>query len=392
MEVKSQPAVIEIEALLAPISEDAPTGESLVYSLTDTTYADIKEARRADDNLNQGQWQREVKVADSRRVIELSKDALQTKTKDLQIGAWFAEALVREHGFAGMRDSLILMRGLHENYWETVFPEADAEDPGNEFEGRANALEFFDRQVAFVLKEISLTTGDKLSFLAFEESKQFDIPDNLETLPYDQQEKLQETIREANEQKKVTGSQWRKAKEGTRRMFYEEILVTLQECWSEFQTLERIVDEKFDRQTPGLNTLKKTLDILRDTVKKIRNEKQVAEPWETDTALEAGESEGDETGEGESSGGGGQVMMQGIAISVGAIGSRQDALKTLSQVAEFLQKTEPHTPVSYLVLRAVKWGNMSFDQVMRELVKDESVMGQINEMLGVEAASGKDGY
>ena len=47
------PPVIDLEVLLQPISEENPSGESLRYS---GIYDEIAEARRADDDLNQGEW------------------------------------------------------------------------------------------------------------------------------------------------------------------------------------------------------------------------------------------------------------------------------------------------------------------------------------------------
>src|SRR6478672_876187 len=97
-----QPPVIDLEVLLRPISDDAPSGESLRYS---GLYDEIAEARRSDDQLNMGAWQSEAKVADYRSVVSLSLDALSNKTKDLQIATWLSESLVKIYGFAGLRDS-----------------------------------------------------------------------------------------------------------------------------------------------------------------------------------------------------------------------------------------------------------------------------------------------
>ena len=47
------PQVIDLELILQPISDELPSGESLRYS---GLYDEISEARRADDNLNQGDW------------------------------------------------------------------------------------------------------------------------------------------------------------------------------------------------------------------------------------------------------------------------------------------------------------------------------------------------
>src|SRR5689334_18714196 len=107
-----------IEALLAPIPGDNPAGENMQYT---GLYDEIREARRSEENLEQGEWKRETKSSDWHLVESLSSDSLATKTKDLQICVWLAEALVKLHGFTGFIDSLKLTRGLLENYWEKLY-------------------------------------------------------------------------------------------------------------------------------------------------------------------------------------------------------------------------------------------------------------------------------
>jgi type VI secretion system protein ImpA len=118
-------AVVDLNALVAPISGDNPAGESVRYA---GVYDAIQEARRADDELPMGDWQREAKSADWLGVIKLSTEALATKTKDLQIAVWLAEALVKRHGFAGLRDGLRVLRELQETFWDGLYPEVEDGD------------------------------------------------------------------------------------------------------------------------------------------------------------------------------------------------------------------------------------------------------------------------
>ena len=73
---------IDIDAILTPIPGDHPAGEDLRYT---PTYDEIKEARRADDPLDRGEWEREIKTSDWDKVVTLAVEALREKTKDLQI-------------------------------------------------------------------------------------------------------------------------------------------------------------------------------------------------------------------------------------------------------------------------------------------------------------------
>src|SRR5262245_34089558 len=120
--------VINFDSLLAPIPGEVPSGQALRYA---PVYDGIKEARREDENLAQGDWKTEAKVADWDKVIAASTEALATKSKDLQLAAWLTEALTKREGWPGLRDGLRLLRELQEKFWPTLYPEV--EDGDSEF-------------------------------------------------------------------------------------------------------------------------------------------------------------------------------------------------------------------------------------------------------------------
>lgn len=366
-EIEPKPAVINLEALLTPISEEKPSGEYLRYS---GIYDEISEARRADLDVPQGEWQTEVKYADYRKVISLAVPALEKETKDLQITAWLSEALVKEHDFAGLRDSLRLISGLQEKFWETLHPEIDEGD----MEGRANAIAWMELQTSYAVKQAKITGYSGYSFNDFEDSKRFDIPDNIDALDSTEQTKFKELRAQAEKENRVTANKWRAEMAQSRRVFYEELNFLIDECWAAYNDLNRVIEEKFDRnQAPGMNNLKKSLDDVHSQVKKFLEDKRAEEP---DEVAEEGEGE---VVEGE---GGVMVKVAGVATASGAIQNRQDALKRLSDIADFFRKTEPHSPISYLVQRAVKWGNMPLENWLQDVIKDETVIFQIRQTLG----------
>jgi type VI secretion system protein ImpA len=365
-----KPPVIDLEALLQPISEENPAGEYMRYS---GIYDQIAEARRADKNVSQGDWKTDLKVADFRQVINLAVPTLTAQTKDLQISAWLSEALTNEYGFTGLRDGLKLVAGLQERFWETLYPEIDEGD----MEGRANAISWLESvPFTLIVKGARITGGDGYSFLDWEDSKRFDIPENLDSFSSSEQEKYRELLKQAENERRVTAALWRKAKEETRRAFCEEVNYAIEECWTEFNELNRVVEEKFERnQTPGLSKLKKALEDIHAQVKTLLEEKRREEPDEIESAAEDASPENN----GGSAGG---VQVAGVAASGGVIQNRKDALKKLSELADFFQRTEPHSPVSYLVARAVKWGNMPLESWLQDVIKDDSVLSNLRQTLG----------
>ncbi len=372
--------VIDLDAIMLPISDEAPSGENLRYS---GLYDEIMEARRADDPLALGDWTSNLKTADYRKVIELGVGALTERTKDLQVAAWLTESLIREYGFPGVRDSLKLLARLQENFWDTIHPEIDEGD----MEGRGNAIEWFDVQGAESIQTIKLTAGAGLSFINFEDSKIFDIPEDISALEPDDQQKYNALKERAEKENRTTAEQWRKARSQTRRQFCEEINFAIEECWEAFAELNRVSEEKFDRnQTPGMTNLKKSLDEIHSIVKRLLEEKRLEEPDPSDH--DEG-TEVDSEGGGELNGGGGR------GIATGAVRDRRDALQRLAEVAAYFQRAEPHSPVAYLVQRAVKWGNMPLESWLTDVIKDENVLAQLRQTLGFDTGSdgwGSSGY
>lgn len=371
IEVPEQPPVVDFETLLTPISEDSPSGENLRYS---GLYDEITEARRADDALLQGEWQTELKTADYRKVIELAVDALSTKTKDIQIAAWLSESLVKTYGFAGFRDSLKLVAALQDQFWDTLHPEIDEGD----MEGRANAISWMDTQVSLAIKRVPVTTAG-YGYLDWEDAKKFDIPEDLSSLDPEQAAKFQDLKEQAERENRTTADKWKKARAATRRQFCEETNAILEECWLALKELNRVIEERYDRnQMPGLGQLNKSLDAVHTLVKKLLAEKRAEEPDESDYQ-ESAEGDSGEAG-----------SDQRMGSGSGSVSGRADALRKLAEIAAFFQRTEPHSPVAYLVQRAVRWGNMPLETWLQDVIKDEAVLGSIRETLGL--GSGYSSY
>src|SRR5690606_38548275 len=55
----------------------------------------------------------------------------------------------------------------------------------------------------------------------------------------------------------------------------------------------------------------------------------------------------------------------------------------LSEAADYLLRTEPHSPVPYLVKRAVGWGNLSLAELLMELVGAPDDLVTIQRLLGM---------
>jgi type VI secretion system protein ImpA len=323
------------------------------------------------------------KLPDWPVVIELSTHALTSLTKDLQIAAWLSDALVKYNGhdrLAGLRDSLKLMRGLIEDYWDEVFPESDPEGDDGHFRARANIILGFDARIGLAIKAIPLTesiSGLKYSFMNWEAARSFDVPDNVGFDSFGSSEIDRFTMlkEQAEREGKITGEDWRKAVNGTPYQFCKGRLDLIHECSAELTALGETIDRRFDREAPSLKELRRSLEEMTSLMKRLEREKRPPEA--------AAEIEGSSTNEDADSLNGRAAGFELPAIS-GTIQTRQEALRRLADIAEYFRHTEPHSPISYLVQRAIKWGNMSLDVWLEDVVKEESVLGQLRETLGIK--------
>lgn len=363
------PQTIEFEALLAPIAGENPSGESLRY---EGTYDTIQEQIREEEALEQGDWQRETKTADWRAAVTTASVALTTKSKDLQLAAWLTMALVKRHGFAGLRDGCRLLRELAEQFWESLYPEL--EDGDAEF--RAGPLEALNGRLPLLIKQVPLTkSGEEVyTWLHWEEAR---MVDNLAR--QNQEEALQAALADG----KVSSEQLNKAVAATPRAFYETLLEDVQQSKDECEQLDRVSDEKFGRSAPSLVDIKKTidecLDFVRGTVKKKRAQEGIKD--------EDGDQSTATNGLDEDAGVQAQEMLP-VGVGSGSVPfdpvNRADALRRLEAVAAFFRRTEPHSPVSYLVQRAARWGRMPLEEWLQEVIKSEDVLGQLRETLGIK--------
>ena len=74
---------LALGSLLHPVSSDSPAGPSLRY---DALYDRVRAARHTEsDTLPQGVWQRDLPQADWAAVDQLTTDARETRSKDLQL-------------------------------------------------------------------------------------------------------------------------------------------------------------------------------------------------------------------------------------------------------------------------------------------------------------------
>jgi type VI secretion system protein ImpA len=334
--------------LLNPIPGANPSGESLRYA---PVFDKIKEARREEDDAPQGEWQYERKTADYALAIKLAGEALATKSKDLQVAAWLTEAILRKEGFQGLKAGLELIKGLIENFWDTLYPELDDGDA----ELRAAPLEWLGTRMEPALRSVPLTTKGA-NWFKFKESRTVGYEATADT------DAKAQARNAAIAEGKMSGEEWDSAVAATPKAFYAGMEETLDGILEVLESLSAINEEKFGDVAPTFGPMRSTLEEIRHTVHGLLQKKREVEPDEGAEAPAAAESEEEPAPEPswqEPAPGAAPAKPKprGGPIAAEPV-DRDDAFQRVTAVAAYLRRNDPSSPLPYLLLRGLRWGEL----------------------------------
>jgi type VI secretion system protein ImpA len=349
---------IDLDKLLAPIAEAAPTGTNLRDAADDATFALIDDLRReidpAVDDAGVG------KAANWPAVQRACEQALSTRSKDLQLAAYLTEALAQVEGFAGLHAGLQFVRALLESHWEALHPGAG--EGGVDVGVRGRWLSWLSspkglipsiRAVRFIGE--SAHREERMPWDAFLEA-QF-----LDEAAASSQERYQELIAGGA----VTRERWNKAVGATKPAELRAELDAVRACESELLALDRVCEARFESDdAPSFVELRGLLSDIREFLEGVVGGDAVA------------------TGSGVSSAAGAVGVR--AAAPAGPVGSRQDALRRLAEVADFFRQTEPHSPLPHLIDRAVRWAGMSFEELLLDVMKSNDALTPVWDTLGIK--------
>lgn len=326
--------------LLNPIAGDNPGGTEVRY---EPVFDEIKEARREEDDLPQGDWETKRKVADFTTVIKLATDVLSKQSKDLQVAAWLTEALTKRDGFPGLIDGLELLRGLIDKFWDHLHPAIEDED---DIELRAAPLEWIDLNLETPAKMIGINSSGH-DFLQYKESRLVGYEDDVAG---DSGKKAARDAALADG--KLAPEDFDSAFDGTPKAWYKALAADIKASLEAIKALDDLCGEKFGHAAPSFRKLQNAvIEVQRVTdqflAKKLELDPDpVEERFDEDSGEEAGVS-------GAAGAGGGGASTLSLEPT-----SRDDAAARVASAARYLQQDDPRNPASYLMLRGFRWGEL----------------------------------
>ncbi|MGQ9371238.1 type VI secretion system protein TssA [Azospirillum sp. ST 5-10] len=363
----------DFAAILAPLPGDAPAGPSLRY---DPVYDAIREARREDDpTLPVGVWQAAPKRADWDEAVRLCRTVLETRSKDLQVACWLVEALLHRHGFAALGPALRMLAGLCGAFWEGLHPEAEDGD----LAARVAPLEWLNAKLPPLLHLQPITRSGSQPVVAFTYADYENAQRRSLAAARDPRGAGKLVIHGEPLLQDVDASAL-----ATPVAFHRTQHDQLGDAIAAVDALSALLDELCGRQAPGLVGLREALTGLLgwvDTMLRAKGEEPV---MPVETPADAGPAEE------EAAGPDGMALDDADIHSGGHPGgpirSRDEAYYWLAEAADFLLRTEPHSPTPYLIHRALGWANQPLHEVLLDVSRGRNDLSAVFDLLGFNFA------
>ena len=315
--------VINVESLLKPISEQAPTGENLKW---DRRFLEI-------ERLAEGKEGTQFSEAEEPNWREVRDGCVEVlaRGRHLKMAVLLTLAALRLEGYPGLRDGLQVIQGYIESNWDAVYPQLDAEDNNDPTE-RVNSL--------FALATPLATFGDKLKLLdrIYEAplcegqiSGKFSLRDiaiAAGTLAFDEA---------TAGRPKPTLALIDSAFKETDPAKLAEIDAAIDQAAASIQAIDKVFSDKLRTgEGPNLQAIKA---LLKDASVQVKSRTGGAVP-------------ADATGATASGGGGGGSGPAAASLS-GEVTTSQDAVRAMEKVIAYYERHEPSSPVPIIVKGAL---------------------------------------
>jgi type VI secretion system protein ImpA len=364
----------DVVAMLAPIEGELDQGEDLRNDISPkSSYQVLRDARTlARNNERAAVAEGEssyIVAADWRLILDKTPQVLKDESKDLEIVAWYIEALTRCFGFQGIALGYSLAHQLIEIYGESLYPIPD-EDGISTQVAPLVGLNGFGGEGALIvpIKSISLTQGE--------------IPGPLSGWQCGQVFEL-ERIGDADKrsarlkQGAISKEQLDQVMLETDTSFIHSIQAQIDLAIENYEKFSTTLDQYSDGERQPTGKIKEALDQSRQMLTYIAGDRLYKEE-EPDLI----EDEDGELAEQGSAANGANISVKNVVIK-----NREEALKMLQIVATYFRSTEPHSPISYSVEQAIRWSQMPLTELIKELIPDVSARNQFQNLSGISIES-----
>jgi type VI secretion system protein ImpA len=373
--------VLDLPALLAPIPGDNPAGA--YFRPSSPEFVKMTEFLPKADKAVAISIEEKSKGGDWPGLLKYTSNFLITKSKDLRFAERLLQASIYEHGFVGLRDSLHLLTGLLTDYWDTVYPLPEDGDMDIRLQPLVHL--FGEAEAPVWVRDQTIADSEAVN----SENDNVRLPATLNLYTLTHEVKATELDSEARGYEELKRkhppyftASLKNVIAKTKPAFYikraEDVLEAIEAC----KKFNDCANERFGKMAPYTGTVREALEAFYSRIATICKERNISLQGALAVPVAAQPTAaGDDNV---------QSSAQVAASNghSGPISTRGEALAKLREIAEFLKRAEPHSPVSYLINRAISWSEMPFEKLLSELVTDPNSRDAINATLGIKTDDG----
>ena len=359
---------LELEALLKAISLEAPCGMDCSFS---NEFHAIKKAKTQDDPLlDQGDWIAEPKQADWNFVNSKATELLTERTKDIRLYSWLIEAWSKLYGFEGVAKGLELTQRSLSDFWMLLHPEIEDDD----LDQRLGLLQGLINQLPVSIKNIPVVNLSPFYSLI-----------DYEALLH------QKNLRRKHTEVNLNSSleQFEQALFNSSKSFQYKNYQVYLEILKQWNILKDVLDGLMGLDAPSFALIDSQLESIHSSLKKIYKADAFGS-LEEDTNKINPES-------------GTKISPEAIHSPIeiestittrhpqkfqpqlqNHVANREQAMQVLQDIADYFQANEPHSPVSYMLKKTIKWSQIPLHEWLSQVIKNENPLETVHELLGVQ--------
>lgn len=364
-----------IDILIAPIDgSHHGVGEDLIF---DPRIDAIVAARQEDDPLlAQGNWVTELKVADWDFVKNQCAELLSHTSKDMKLALWYVDALSHTDHLAGISQGLSLLQTLNDDYWLTMYPPLDGEEESMDI--RAGLLSWFVKALTDDIKQLSL---------ADTKVESYNYNYYLTARDHDKQRQQNHDSETSNQ---LTLSDYNHAIKNSSKAWQKTLMSNLNKVTEQWQALTDQLNDLMGMDAPVFAPVTDLLMALKQHLHPLLPEyadttNSISQEGVADTVNSTDDHESTKSNGNKSLASTKNVTLTDFNPSNRDHQSnRRQALKLLAQIQEYFATNEPHSPVTFLLGRAIDWADMPLDQWLAHIIKNEDQLSMISDMVGIQ--------
>ncbi len=318
---------MDVEELLAPVSEEAPTGPDLSYDDERGTIEQAFDSSVSIDTSGETSGAAEI---DWRLIINIIEQQ-SARTKDVWLAVYLCRAGARSGQLALVETGAQYLAGLLERYWENVHPQL--EEYG--FQGRKGPCESLGSRGEFLgpLERTPLLEHPRLGRFSGIDFERF----------------------RAEAENADGYGLFRAALAETPEETLTAIIDRLDTIAGAIRRADAVLTANADGDT-GAN-FQPTYDLLAQMKRAVQS--FTSAPAAVEADAEADADAGADGSSSPASGGGPRIA--------GRVESREDVVKALEAIADYYRRREPTSPVPAALLRVREWVNLDFLSLLEDI-------------------------